>query len=306
MSWDDLRRTAKQRIKFIDTRLFWEGKISRKDVTDYYDISIPQATNDFKQYIKLAPGNILYDKSEKQYVATPNFKPFFGVQSGEDYFLKLLTEEIPDGENRFYCGTIPNHYKIPNIRRKFEPNILKNLLKSIKNNNAIEIEYQSFNNPAPDWRWISPHALGFDGFRWHARALCHRSKAYKDFNLGRISGVRHERHFMFDHSNDLLWNHKVTFRIGPHPDLSESQKKFIEQDYGMTDGELHFEVKASFIFYITERFRIEEGHKERPAKKQQIILLNDDEIKLKDKTLKSIVSEKLDDILGEIDANYYQ
>lgn len=303
MSWDDLRWSAKQRIKFIETRLFWEGKISRKDVTDYYDISIPQATNDFKQYLELAPGNMIYDKSAKQYVATPNFKPLSGQQSGEDYFSKLLTEEFQDGENRFYCGTIPIHYKVPNIRRKFEPNILKTLLKSIQNNNAIEIEYQSFNNPDPDWRWISPHAIGFDGFRWHTRALCHRSKAYKDFNLGRISRIRNEKHFVFDHSNDLLWNHKVTFRLGPHPDCSKSQKNLIEQDYEMTDGELHFEVKASFIFYIIERLRLDEGHKEREAKKQQIILLNDDEIKLKDKTLKSIVSEKLSDILRKIDVN---
>ena len=39
--------------------------------------------------------------------------------------------------------------------------------------------------PEPGWRWITPHAFGNDGLRWHVRAYCHIDKKFKDFLLSR-------------------------------------------------------------------------------------------------------------------------
>ena len=57
---------------------------------------------------------------------------------------------------------------------------------------SIEILYQSMNKVRPDpiWRRITPHAFGYDGFRWHSRAFCHLEHKFKDFLLPRILGVR--------------------------------------------------------------------------------------------------------------------
>ena len=61
----------------------------------------------------------------------------------------------------------------------------------------------------------------------------------------------------------------MTLKIGPHPCLTDAQKRIIERDYGMTDGVVTIEVVD---------FGLSKPDMERPAKSQQIILLNRDEI----------------------------
>ena len=66
-------------------------------------------------------------------------------------------------------------------RRSTNADHLRAILSAIQNKKALHIRYQSMSRPNPTWRWITPHALGFDGFRWHARSLCHLDRTYKDF-----------------------------------------------------------------------------------------------------------------------------
>lgn len=293
-----MRWSTSQRIEFIETRLFWEGKISRKDLINYFDISVPQATKDFKLYSELAPENIQYDTSAKQYIASLDFNPVFTSPSSESYFSHLLSGTMEKNENVFLCGAVPPHYKGPDIDRVIETHILKTILKCIRNNNSIEILYQSMRSPEPAWRRFSPHAFGYDGFRWHVRALCHKDKKYKDFNLGRILKTGKDERFDFDHSNDFLWHNTVTFTIGPHQDLPIQHKKCIEYDYGMTDGRKIFEVKAAFVFYINKRFGFTKDHDKKKCWEQQIVLLNRNDIDNKVEVLKNISEKKINDVFS--------
>jgi hypothetical protein len=43
--------------------------------------------------------------------------------------------------------------------------------------------------PEPVWRRMTPHAFGYDGFRWHVRAYCHLDNKFKDFLLPRILDI---------------------------------------------------------------------------------------------------------------------
>ncbi len=69
----NMKWNIKQRLEFIEFRLFWEGKINRKDLIDSFHVSVPQASTDIKSYKKKAPGNIYYDKSVKQYLVVVQF-----------------------------------------------------------------------------------------------------------------------------------------------------------------------------------------------------------------------------------------
>ena len=55
-------------------------------------------------------------------------------------------------------------------RRDIDPKKLQAILRAIREKKALNIEYQSMARPKPILRWITPHAIGFDGFRWHARS----------------------------------------------------------------------------------------------------------------------------------------
>src|SRR5665213_731921 len=72
-----MRWGVEQRLEFVDFRLFWEGWINRSHITDRFDVSVPQASKDLSLYEEKAPGNLVYDKSAKRYVASAGFQPKF-------------------------------------------------------------------------------------------------------------------------------------------------------------------------------------------------------------------------------------
>ena len=65
--------SVERRLEFIDFRLYWEGRINRIDLKNFFGISIPQASADLRKYQELAPKNIDYDKKNKHYFATEKF-----------------------------------------------------------------------------------------------------------------------------------------------------------------------------------------------------------------------------------------
>jgi hypothetical protein len=69
------RWSSDQRIEFIEFRLFWEGRVNRSDITEKFGVSIPQASADLAHYREIAPNNMRYDGSAKQYLPSkPNFE----------------------------------------------------------------------------------------------------------------------------------------------------------------------------------------------------------------------------------------
>jgi predicted DNA-binding transcriptional regulator YafY len=71
------------------------------------------------------------------------------------------------------------------------------------------------------WRRRTPHAFGYDGFRWHVRGYCHIDKKFKDFLLPRILGVRHMDVPGPSGDQDVLWRTAFDIEIGPHPGLTK-------------------------------------------------------------------------------------
>ena len=133
-------------------------------------------------------------------------------------------------------------------------------------------------SPEPSWRWIAPHALVFDGFRWHARAHCDRSGAFKDFVLSRIAETRSSKASEALASRDQDWQDDVDLIIAPHPQLSAGQRKAIELDYGMEGGKAAIPVKRALLYYALKRLGLDTDPSARRPQDQQIILLNRAEI----------------------------
>lgn len=270
---------VRQRLEFIEYRLFWEGTINRKDLIDTFGVSVPQASADIKQYKQNAPGNIYYDKSQKKYLVTSKFDPVFGSIDSHSYLSKLsmLSEGIIERE-KTYMSYIPEYSVVPSIDRAIDPYILKRIVKVLKSKKSINIQYQSMSRPSPVWRWVSPHAFAFDGFRWHVRAFCELTNEFRDFILGRILQTQNIKSSKTDSLDDHKWNHFVTLKIAAHPDLTTDQRKIIEKEYNMRDGIAQIQVRAAFVYYVLLRFRLEDKDDSRFSKNQNAILLNYSEI----------------------------
>lgn len=274
-----LRWGIERRLEFIDFRLYWEGRINRSDIMRAFALSVQQASADIARYQKLAPDNLAYDRSAKRYLAAPAYRPVFKVDDSGRYLAQLrsLAENLIQAEES-WLAEIPSFLTLPLPSRPIPAATLKAVITAIREKCALEVRYQSMSRPDPLWRWISPHAIGFDGLRWHIRAYCHLDGFFKDFVFARIHEFRGTRPGDVDPAGDRAWIETVPVVIAPHPDLSQAQRKSIALDYGMVDSVRVIQVKRAFLLYFLQRLRLDEtGSGRRPAE-QQIVLANRTEI----------------------------
>lgn len=263
-----------RRLAFIDFRLRWEGRINRSDLTDFFGISVPQASLDIARYMELEPQNLEYDRSSRVYQATNSFHPLHSGTHPGQYLNELLaaTEGILEPEASF-IGWRPSVDSVPRPGRTVPANTLAALLRAIRETSGLKIVYQSMSRPDPSTRTISPHAFAFDGFRWHVRAYCHTRKQFRDFVLGRILEIQGVESPGRPASEDMEWNTVLTLVLAPHPELSAGKQRAIELDYGMTNGEVELKCRQSLLFYILKRLGLD-SYVEASPEAQQIVLKN--------------------------------
>jgi predicted DNA-binding transcriptional regulator YafY len=177
-----------------------------------------------------------------------------------------------------WIGNLPTFDATPAPARGIDPAVLRSIVIAIRRREAVEVRYQSMSSPDPEWRWISPHALAFDGFRWHARSFCEKSGEYRDFVISRIIETRQSRSTQMQTTADLAWEEVVELEIGPHPELSSNQKRVIELDYGIENGRVVIPVRKALLYYALKRLGLDTDPAARKPQDQQIVLLNRDSI----------------------------
>lgn len=272
-----IRWSVEQRLAFIDRRLFWDAKINRSDLSGYFSISTPQASADLSHYDSAVPGNMVYDKHAKAYVAAQQFRPR-SEPSAREYLaqLQLMADGVL-GEGESWLGWVPPFGVVPKVRRRLEADVLRNILEAIRTNLGLHVQYQSMSAPEPSARWIVPHALSFDGYRWHVRAWCHRRERFLDFVLARMLAVLGSRKDEVAADQDRAWQETTTLRLGPNPGLPIAQQRAIALDYGMKDGFIEVEVRRSLVYYLARQLLLDVA-KHLPAGRAQVVLLNFDKV----------------------------
>jgi hypothetical protein len=276
---DDGKRRwgAEQRLEFIEFRLFWDGVLNRSDITDRFGVSAVQASADLALYKQIAPDNLDYDSSQKHYVATSQFKPRVVQPNADRYLvqLKAIGDKVISIVDTNIAG-LPNVDAMPIPHRRVDPTILRRIFLCIRNQRGLNVYYHSMNSkrPLPLWREITPHAIAFDGLRWHVRAYCHIENRFKDFVLSRVldlgAEVEHEKMA----SDDVHWHEFFEVVLIPNPKLAESQRETIARDYEMTDGSLHIPVRRALLYYFNKRLRLDVADLADDPKETPVILSN--------------------------------
>jgi hypothetical protein len=271
----NLRWGVERKLEFIEFRLFWEGSVNRSDIIETFNVSVNQASTDLNRYIALAPDNMVYDKSARAYVRASAFKPIFLKPAASLYLsqVRSIAEGIVDKEDA-WIGNLPAFDAAPSPARGIDPVVLRSIVTAIRRHEAIHILYQSMSAPDPEWRWIAPHALAFDGFRWHARSYCEKSEEFRDFVISRVTEARQTRPAAQQLVADSAWHEIVELQIGPHPELSPNQKRVIELDYGMQNDRVVIPIRRALLYYALKRLGLDTDPAARKPQDQQIILLN--------------------------------
>jgi hypothetical protein len=274
---EDVRWGLAQRFEMIEWRAFWLGRVNRSDLEERFGVSTPQASVDLRAYQEAAPNNIEYDSTQKAYVPTKTFQPKFLRLSADRYLLQLnaiLNGAILTRDTWFKSP--PPATVMKTVVRGVEPKILRTILRATEDRHELDIEYQSLKNART--RAIAPHALAFDGHRWHARAWCAHRREFRDFVLTRIRSIGESRPSDADPTNDVEWSTMVKLKIVPHPKLTEAAKAAIELDYGMEGGQLIIDTRAALAFYLIKRLNLDLDDDKIPPDRLQIFLSNRAEV----------------------------
>ena len=275
-----LKWGVERRLEFIEFRLFWEGGVNRSDIIDMFDVSVPQASKDLTLYQERAPHNAIYDKSAKRYVASDHFEPHFLKPDPDGYLSRLrsVAEGLID-LSESWITQVPDTDIALTPRRDIDAAVLRTVLGAVRDHRSVDIHYQSMSKDRPDpiWRRITPHAFGYDGFRWHMRAYCHVTDKFKDFLLPRILGIGLLGEGGSDALHDALWQERFGVEIGPHPDLTPSQKTVVAKDYGMEGGSAVLTVRYAMLFYVLKRLGLLGDSAKLPSRSQHIVVANQED-----------------------------
>jgi len=268
-----------RRLEFIDYRLRWDSQINRSSLTDFFGISVPQASLDINQYADIAESNLEYDTRARVYRATESFKAVFPSSAVERYLEDLLRvavqPEVPYGS---FLGWQSPVASVPKLGRRLNADVVGEILRAIRETGCVEVFYQSLTNPKGGERRLSPHALVHDGNRWHVRAYCHKRKGFRDFSLTRIKDCKYAGQDRERASEDNSWNTIVDVVLTPHPGLSPAQRQLIESDFLMERGEMHIKSRKALLMYLLFQLNLNEDQAGQRPEVIQLALKNRDEI----------------------------
>ncbi|WOL26312.1 MULTISPECIES: WYL domain-containing protein [Pseudomonas] len=240
---DSMRNGAvvRQRLQWMDDRLWWVGALNRSDLVLRFGISPPQATNDFSLYQTLAPTNIRYDAKRKLYVCGDDFVPLFP----KDHELWLKESTVEDAA----LQTIPL-VGATSLKRGIDPALVQLISRAARNKTPLRILYQSMKSSEPEERIVSPHAIVETEVRWHVRAWDEKRQTFLDLVPSRIIKAMPESSVAWvPKEQDDEWNRMVEIILIPSRKLSENQRRIAEGDYQMTEGRRVLLVRACMVYY---------------------------------------------------------
>ncbi|EMF4711971.1 WYL domain-containing protein [Providencia stuartii] len=269
--------SQERRLEFIDFRLLWEGQLNRSDITDFFRISVPQASLDLAKYQNIAPKNIAYDRKKKAYVATIDFQPVFAKFDSEHYLNELLWREngiIKPSDS--FIGWAPPMTSLSLPTRNVQPEILIRLIQAIQKKQALIVDYRSMTSQQTT-RTIYPTAIAHEGYRWHIRAYCFKSSMFKDFVLGRFFNIIETVSPPSLVPQDIDWDTFISVVIGPNPNYDEDKKLSIEHDYQMLHGEAKISIRKAQLYYLKQQLGLSTAQDGLIDDKQQIVLLRIEE-----------------------------
>ncbi len=269
------RWSVEQRLAFIGSRLAWERRVNRADLVLRFGVSPNQATADLKHFAAANPGALAYDGRAKTYRATAAFaRPDAMDAAALLRDLRLVGEGVLAGPETILT-TIPAVTVVDAPPRAVPPDTLALIIHAIRAGGAIAALYQSFSAPEARRRRLEPHALVFDGFRWHARARDAEENRFKDFVLGRLGDATPDGTAAVPPAADIEWHEGVRLEVAPNPRLSPAQQAAVAQDYGMEAGRLVLTCRRAVLYYVKQRLGLGEGHRDRPPRDQHIVLLGE-------------------------------
>ncbi|MDP9412545.1 MAG: WYL domain-containing protein [Pseudomonadota bacterium] len=271
---------VQRRLEFIDFRLFWEGRINRADLMDWFGISAQQASTDLDRYAERAEGNMEYDRVQKTFVRASGYRPFFIEGMHNRYLMQMQAMKRGWLDPRqSWFDALPPAEIVSLEHAPVDETVLMAVMDAIRHNHELEVEYWPMSDKPASMRRIAPHALAYSDRRWHARCWNLENQDFRDFNLTRMANAAASKPSHVNSAHDLEWHTIATMKIVPNPKLSAFDREAVRREYGIK-GEVHeVRTRLALLFYYRQAYKLEEAPREDESPKlRPLILLNRDEL----------------------------
>lgn len=272
-----LSHAQRERLAYIDFRLYFFGEIGRPDLIDRFGVAPAGATRDLALYRAIAPQNISFDGSHKIYRIGQAFSPLF--DHAPQRVLTALALGFGDGVNGPKQSPQPLQPLLPceSPAALSSPrmDVLAPICRAIHAKRPIAIRYHSMRSGTSE-RVIVPFALVDTGLRWHVRAFDRQSGEFRDFVITRIEAptLLDEEPQAFERpDNDIQWTRIVELDLVPHPRLERPE--IIQMDYGMQGGAIRMRVRAAVAGYMLLRWSVDCSPDHRLKEEQYRLWLAD-------------------------------
>lgn len=275
----------RQRFRFIESVLLWEGAVQRRRVSDQFGIAANHVTKDLKAYQEEHPDSIVFKPSVRAYVPGPQFMPSYASGDPGEYLALLHAHALSGSPAPLASlgGDSVAAEVLPEPNNTIDRDVLQAVVKALRQETAVEVSYHSTTGSKPTRRTLWPHALVHSGVRWHARAFDSFRSEYRNFALQRMDRVS-ERDVSLpsDADSDHAWHNEVVLEVIPNPDLNEHQQKIVARDFGMRKHKGVFRwrvpLRSCLVSYFLRRYNlIDPAHAE--PRRNRIVLRNHNEIR---------------------------
>jgi hypothetical protein len=271
---ESLSHAQRERLAYIDFRLYFFGEIGRPDLIGRFGVAPAGATRDLALYREIAPQNITFDGSNKIYRIGQAFSPLFEHVSQR--VLSALALGFGDGVNGQTKPLQPLlPCESPTALSNPRMDVLAPVCRAIHAKRPVAIRYHSMSSGESE-RVIVPFALVDTGLRWHVRAFDRKSGEFRDFVVTRIEAptlLDEEPQANERPDNDIQWTRIVELDFVPHPRLERPE--IIKMDYGMTDGSIRMRVRAAVAGYMLLRWSVDASPNHSLTEEQYRLWLSD-------------------------------
>lgn len=254
---NDLSAAQRQRLAYIEFRVWFFGEVTRKDVLDRFGLATAAGTRDMVLYRDLAPNNVAYEG--KVYRYQPTFTPLFEHQA--ERVLAMLTAGFGEGEPPSMGESLP--HAVPARLNQPPLDILAAVTRAIHGGYPLRLTYHSMKTGAVA-REIVPHALVDSGLRWHVRAYDRTKGEFRDLVLTRMENIE-----PFENQStvnpvqshelpaaDAQWQKEINLDLLPHP--AHPHPSSIARDFGMGAlGALRVTLRAAVAGYVLRQWQVD-------------------------------------------------
>ncbi|MEI5996294.1 WYL domain-containing protein [Paraburkholderia bengalensis] len=263
--------------------LIWEGELGRSRVMKLFGIGETRASQWIKELREAYPDTMLWNTRTRTFKAIDagyaRFEQEYSTArlraASLSRYLALTGLPLDDPGQR---GDGIQWASYPDMSAP-APAIFSRLRQAILRREMVSIEYASMNNPEPHLRRIAPHGLIKAGRRWHVRAYCERAAGFRDFAIGRISGLEQlaieSAHL---ETEDTAWNTWVRVELVAHPGLSLPQAQVIQREFFNSGKRRVEQCRGSLLHYFLQDLMVAIEPATQQAPDYQLAVANPREI----------------------------